>query len=84
MVLGTIRNIYSTQNMFQTLYECYIKVQRYLKAQKVLRGDYIVKNSKFYYFVRGVVGGEGGEVELIVNSIIFFNRLEGYSTFEFW
>lgn len=31
------------------------------------------------------VSGWGGvEVELIVNSIIFFNRLEGYSTYEFW
>lgn len=68
--------------MFQTLYECCIKVQSYLKAQKVLRGDYIVKKSKFNYFVRGEWGR--GEVELIVNSIIFFNRLEGYSTYELW
>lgn len=68
--------------MFQTLYGCCIKVKSYLKAQKVSRGDSIVKKSKFNYFVRGEC--ERGEVELIVNSIIFFNRLEGYSTFEFW
>lgn len=43
--------------MFQTLYECCIKVQSYLKAQKVLRGDYIVKNLNLTIFLEGSGGG---------------------------